>query len=280
MTEEVLLQSTFWRREYMAELVTEESRAALPQWNEELHKLVVGDWQRPTYWDGYQAHDPGITGDPHASLFAFHDFASNTVTIEDELELRSAAYTTRQWADEVKKRETHLYGATSWNGTLIGAKDWAREFGDLPEYAQSVIHHSAPRQPYLRVGDDAQGICQDMTVDHGLGMFPTPKHDKALEMSNLNHALSTGKIRIHSRCVRLIEQCYSTVWNKARTQWERTDKDHGDLIDDLQYMHRNIRWHRDCRPPPKGDVFALPKHMQPTTTKGLDALKGAFGQRR
>ena len=279
LTREELMASTAWRREFQAEDVTEETRAALPVWTEELAKVVVGAWERPAYWDGYQAHDPGITGDPHASLFAFHDFASNTLTVEDEMELRSAAFTTRQWADEVKRKETALYGATAWNGTLIGAKDWAREFGDLPEYAQSVIQHAAPRQPYLRVGDDAQGICQDMTVDHGLGMFPTPKHDKALEMSNLNHALATGKIRIHERCVRLIAQCYSTIWNRQRTQWERTATDHGDLIDDLCYLHRNIRWHRDCRPPPVGDVFALPKHMQPSSTKGLDALKGAFGRR-
>lgn len=277
MTREVFLASTYFRREYLAEIVTDESRAALPVWSIELAAKVVGQWERPTHWDGYQAHDPGISGDPHASLFAFHDFETNTLTIEDEMELRSAAFSARQWADMVKVKERELYGATAWNGTLIGAKDWQREYGDLPQYAQDVLNRTAPRQPYLRVGDDAQGICQDMTVDHGLGMFPTPKHDKALEMSNVNHALATGRIRIHARCVRLIEQCYSTVWNKARSAWERTDRDHGDLIDDLSYLHRNIRWHRDCRPPPKGDVFALPKHLQPATAKGLGALKGAFG---
>jgi len=92
LTLEQLQASTFWRREYLAELVTEESRAAMPAWGEALHARVVGEWERPAYWDGYQAHDPGIVGDPHASLFAWHDPARGVLVVEGELELRSAGH--------------------------------------------------------------------------------------------------------------------------------------------------------------------------------------------
>lgn len=98
------------------------------------------------------------------------------------------------------------------------------------------------------MGDNAQGICHDMTVDHGLAMFPTAKHEKAMEVGNANQRLFERRVRISRKCVRLIEQLFSTVWNKSRSEWERTDRDHGDLIDCLVYLLRNVRWHRDCRP--------------------------------
>lgn len=271
MTREQFIASTYFRREYLAEIVTDESRAAMPAWTRELAAVVVGDWVRPEYWDGYQAHDPGITGDPHASLFAWHDFATNTLVIENELEMRSASTTIAAWVERIKAVERDAYGAQSWDGTSIAAKDWAQEFGGLPEYLQRSISDSAPRQPYLRVGDNAQGVCREMSGTYGLALFPTDKHDKALHVDQCNTYLATGRIRIHRRCTRLIEQLYSTVWNRTRSEWERTDKDHGDLIDCLVYLARNVRWHRDCRPAPKGDVFRPPP---PPKHAGLAALKG------
>lgn len=276
LTREQLLASTYFRREYLAEIVTDESRAAIPAWTQELAAEVVGDWQRPEFFDAYEAHDPGIVGDPHASLFAWHDFARNELVIEDELELRSASTTISAWATEIKTRETALYGATAWNGTALAARDWAQEFGGLPEYLQRAVSDTAPRQPYLRVGDNAQGVCRDMSADHGIALFPTPKHEKAMEVDRVNQFVFQRRIRIHKRCTRLIEQLYATVWNRNRSAWERTDRDHGDLIDCLVYLLRNVRWHRDCRPPPKGDVFAVPDHAKPKSSKGLDALRGAF----
>ncbi len=243
-----LLLSTFWRREYLAELVTEGSRAAFPSWNEALHKAVVGDWVRPAHFDAYQAHDPGKVGDPFASLFGYFDPATATLTIEDELELQSWTHSVGQWCEAIKRKEAELYGVNSWDGTLLGAADLQRDLVEIPEFLRASISERAPRQPYLRVGDDA-GICKDLTVDHKLAVFPTAKHEKALEVSNANQALFDLRIRIHSRCKRLVAQLYSTIWNQTRSRWERTPIDHGDLAGDcLPYMHRNVRWNRDCRP--------------------------------
>jgi hypothetical protein len=44
-----------------------------------------------------------------------------------------------------------------------------------------------------------------------------------------------------------------------RTAWVRSEKDHGDLLDCLVYLLRNIDWVRDCRPPPPADLFLRPK---------------------
>lgn len=248
LSREQLLASTYFRREYLAEIVTEEGRAAFPAWTKELAERVVGDWPRPEYFDAYEAHDPGKTGDPHASLFLLHDPARNLVIVEDELELRSAPHSVGAWADAVKAKERELWGVDRWEGKLLGAKEWRESYGELPDFAKRDIDLNAPRQPYLRVGDDP-GVCRDLTIDHGLAVLPTAKHEKALEVSNANQLLRDGRVLIQRRCERLIKQLYSTVWNKTRSAWERTDKDHGDLAGDcLVYALRNVRWHRDCRP--------------------------------
>ena len=275
MTRAQLLASTYFRREYLAEIVTDDSRAAMPSWTVELATQVVGDWQRPTHWDGYQALDPGKTGDPHAWLGAYYDPATAILTIEDELELRSVATTIGTWVGEIKTRERALYGADRWDGTLLGAEDWLKEFGKLPEFLQRSINTNAPRQPYMRIGDNEGLVLNTLANDHGLAVFPTDKHDKHLAVDACNAMLGKGRIRIHRRCVRLIEQLYATVWNRTRSEWERTDKDHGDLIDCLVYLVRMVRWNRDCRPKP-------PPHMMPASTEptGLEKWAKLIGRGR
>jgi hypothetical protein len=249
LTREELLASTAFRREFLAEDVTEESRAAMPAWNERVEAELVADWPLPEFYDGYEAHDAGITGDPHASLFGMYSPADSCLYIVDELELRSAVTTIQAWSDQVKAFERRLYGTKLWNGTLLGAEDWRKDFGEMPEYLQKSVSKDAPRQPYMRVGDPSQNICRDMSVDHGLAVFPTPKdHPKAMEADSLNQLIVDRRLRIHTRCVRFREQLYTTIWDAQRRRWERTDRDHGDLIDDAIYMRRAVRWNRDCRP--------------------------------
>lgn len=250
LTREQLLASTEFRREYLAEDVTEEERQAIPAWNPQRAAALVGDWPMPQHFDAYEGHDGGLTGDPHASLLAVHDPASNSLLIVDELELRSAVTTHQAWSDRVKELERHHFGTDRWEGTLLGAKDFMEGMNDVPEFLRPSISDNAPRQPYLRVGDPAQNICRDMTVDYGLVVLPTEKHEKALDLDLVNQLIVDGRLRIHRRCGRLIEQLATTIWDKQRRRFERTQKDHGDLVDCLRYIVRNVRWHRDCRPPP------------------------------
>jgi len=269
LTLEQLEQSTFWRREYLAEIVTDESRAAMPSWTAALHAQIVRRRERPRHWDGYQALDPGKIGDPHAWLGAWHDPESNTVHIERELECRSATTSIAQWAEQLKDLERELYGVDSWDGTLLGASEWRKDFGELPEYLQRAVIGEAPRQPYLRVGDNDHLLLNELAVTHGLSVVPTRKDDKHLSVEAANELLRTLRVTIDPGCVRLIEQLYSTVWNRTRSQWERTTKDHGDLIDCLVYLLRNVRWHRDCRPAP----FDTSLRGMPKPRDAMDALR-------
>lgn len=271
MTRAELIASTAFRREYLAEDVTEESRAAMPSWNAAIQSLLVVDRPRPEYFDAYQAFDPGKIGDPHFWLFGYLDFTRATLVIEDELEMRSASTSVRMMAELAKGVEERLYDSKAWTGKLLGAEEWQREYGTLPEYLQRSIAKDAPRQPYLRVGDNDHTTLGTLCSEHGLAIIPTRKDDKHLSVEAVNDLLRQKRIEIHPRCVRLIEQLHTTIWNKQRTEWECTAKDHGDAIDTLVYMARNVRWNRDPRPVVVPDALrGLPQKQ----SSGLGALKG------
>jgi len=285
LTREQLLASTAFRREYLAQRVTEETRAALPAWTDDAMAVLVGDWERPKHFDAYVSLDVGRTGDPHAASFGFHDPATNTLTLEDELEMPSASTHIGAFVEAVKAKEAQLWGVSRWEGTLLGAEEWLRQLGDMPEHLRRAISDRAPRQPYLRVGDDDARIVVDMTQQHGVAVMPSAKHDKATWVDTMNQRIRERRLRVHRRCVRTLEQWRSTLWNTARSQWERTPRDHGDLVDTPLYMLRNVRWHRDCRPVVEESAARyLPEAAQPYETRrahrGLDALKGLVRARR
>lgn len=244
LTRTELLASTAFRREFLAEDVTEETRAAVPSWTEERAALYTRVVERPPFFDAYVGTDNGYSPDPSAALFAWHDVANNALVIEAELEHRKG--TAASFTAEIKRVEGELWGVTKYEGTLAALE---KEIAELPEFLQRKVHANAPRQPYLRVGDNDLELLAEMAIEHGLAIYPTRKDDKALAVDFVNQLVIAGRLRINPRCKRLLAQLFSTIWNKQRTQWERTALDHGDLIDCLAYIARNVRWNRDCRPP-------------------------------
>jgi hypothetical protein len=274
LTVEALKATTYWRREFEALIVTEEQRAAVPAWTDEAAAELVGEWVRPGHFDGYVSADPGGGGDPHATLFGYHDPSSNSVTVEDELELRSATAHVGLWAQAIRDKEAALWGVDRWEGTLSGAtREWLVAHRLDKEFLR-VHSETAPRQPYLRVGDNDPTLTRDMALQHGLAVLPSEKHDKWVWVDTLNQLIRERRVRIHPRCVRLLEQLRSTLWNRTRSQWERTDRDHGDLVDCLVYLVRNVVWSRDCRPaPPVDRGLVMAQQVVQGKTTGLEGLR-------
>ena len=274
LTREQLFASTEFQRELEARRVTEERRAALPAWTDEAATVLVGALPRPAHFDGYVSLDPGKTGDPHASLLGIHDVANNRLVIEDELELRSATTHIGAWAEALKAKEAALWGVNRWDGTMSGATLEHLKLHNLDELFLRVHSQTAPRQPWMRVGDDDARVTVDMALQHGVAVLPSAKHDKALWVDTVNQLIRERRLLIHPRCVRLLEQMRSTLWNRTRSQWERTDKDHGDLIDCLVYMCRAVQWHHDCRPKQAVDpgLLAAQRMTRGPETGGLELL--------
>lgn len=265
---EDFLKSTYCRREFFAEIVNEQSRAVVPVWNERMQARCVVYRPRPQFYDAYVGADWGFEPDPSAALFVEHDFERACIYVRAEIEVRQGNMSTI--AEAIKSRERELWGVEQYDGTLSALVDWA----EVPPWLAERIHSRAPRQPYLRVADDNALVLSELVSTHGLGVVPTRKDEKHLALDRLCQFFNQGRIEIDPSCTRLIEQLYTTLWNRARTQFERTTKDHGDLIDCLVYVSRNVNWHRDARPKVRVDSpgdWTPPKQSE---------LAKAFGIRR
>ncbi len=275
MTLEELLASTYWLREYMAQIVVEGSRAAVPAWTDEVAAECTREWTRPLHFHAYTGHDwGGQTGDPHAGLFGYLDFVPSKIIIEAEHEKRGID--TKQLAEEWKAVEVERWGARSWDGTLFGAGYFEENTKALPDFLKPALIDNGPSQPFLRVCDTDQQLQKDMMSLHGYALLTTAKDDKHLMVDQLNVLVREKRIIIHPRCRRLLEQLRTTLWNERRTEWVRTPKDHGDLIDCLVYLVRNVFWNHDPRPPPPQEYWGRP----PPKTGLEDVAAAMMGRRR
>lgn len=291
MTPEQFTASTYFKREYLAMQVQEETSSGMPDFAKAKESVIVNR-AIPTYYDGYTSLDLGITNDPHFSLFGVHDWEKDVLYIVDELEMASGTNTIKQFTEAIKAKERSLFGTNFWNGTIIGSKDWAAEFGGFPEYIQEEIQHSAPRQPYLRVGDPAGGFLKDMASEYLLAVLPTEKTEKRLNADITNNMLLNKKILIHPRCVKLIEQLSGVAWDDKRRVWQHGiyvtgGSHHFDGVDCLIYMARNVRWSRKNQlplsPEAQMNLKWMPEAAKPLQYQNKDTasqLKNIFNPPR
>lgn len=220
-TIEEFTSSTTFRREYLAEIVIDESSAVIPEFTAEKEAELVRDFRVSDYADRYTSLDVGWK-DGMAAVFAVWDANDACLYIQDEyLQFK---ITTGTLAASVREIERQLW---------------------------------YPFPPYLRIADNDLLLIHDLSSDHGLTFIPTAKDDKELQVNALRQMVAANKVVIHPRCKKLIRQLHSTVWNKARSSYERNAEGHGDLVDALVYLVRNIRRSRLQTPPGQYDPYNM-----------------------
>lgn len=222
-------ESDIYKREFLALRAIDTNLVVLPEW-----KGTTSEETRPEFFDGYVAFDAGGV-DPHGLLFGYWNFEQQELIIEDEGLLRDNENTEEIMAF-VKKKENFLWGTERWEGTLRALEK------------DVLVSTPAPLQPYLRVSDMGSPKLE-LKVD-GVLFMPTPKHEKRAAIDAVRVLLRSGKVKIHPRCRNLIRQMRTTMWlNEKQTTYRRTkDGQHGDLVDCLIYIVRNLRRTKDPRP--------------------------------
>jgi hypothetical protein len=258
------LKTSEFRREYMAERVTDKTLSVLGDDWELAKANAIVELQRPQFFDAYVALDFGGI-DPHAALFGYWDFKNGWLVIEDELLLREGENTS-QLAEAIKEKEKALWGTSGWDGTLRAAKD----FQSLPEWLKTGIEVEG--QPYLRVCDTDVALARDLAQLHGIGFIPTAKDEKLLQVNELRILLRQGRVKIHPRCKHLDRHLRQTMWASHRqTDYKRKNGEHGDLLDAIVYMVRNLRKSKNPWPENfgvnKDDVW-----VRPTQSSSLKKL--------
>lgn len=213
--------SVGFKREYLAQIITDTEKAVVPEFDAELKAKVVKEWPRPPFFDGYVAMDVGMK-DLTVVLFAYHDFRNNKLIIEDEYVINGQKFTTQALAQGIREKEAAVF-----TSPLTG------EF----------------KEPYKRVSDNNLILINDLYRLHGLIFHATKKDDADAALNNMRILIKDEQIIINPKCKTLIRHLEAAVWNKSKKSYERSgDNGHFDAIDSLKYLVRNVDFHRNPYP--------------------------------
>lgn len=232
------IKSVGFRREYLCELIKDESTAVIPEFTEELKSRVLKEWPKPPFFDSYVAMDLGAI-DLTAVLFGYYDFRANKIIIEDELEVDFSKKDMNigKLTDLIRDKEANL-----WTNILT----------------------NEIKKPYLRVSDINLIVTQEIT-SKSLGQIyfvSTKKDDKEAAINNMRSLLGGGHIIISPRCKALISHLDNVKWASAKnkqTFGRSEDNGHYDFVDALIYFTRGIVYSKNPYPYNydlgKGDIF-------------------------
>lgn len=238
-------RSTEFRREYLCDLVTDATRAVIPEFDEAKH--VVADYERPEWVDCYEGLDLGLVDLTHL-LYGYWDFANACLVIEDEI--CGNYMLTKEFAAIAKAREIELWGA-------------------IPYYSTPTPHNRCPRG---RFSDNEAQTLYDL-AGYGMSFAPAIKVEKEAALNRLRQMFANAKVKIHSRCVNLIHQLKVGTWNERRTDYERLPgAGHLDGIDGLVYMSRSIDRSRNPVPPLL-NVSKFTHHIPPSSKRTNQELQ-------
>ena len=238
-------RSTTWRREYLAQFVVDESRAIVPEFAEAEPDLVQ-DWTRPEYYDAYVAADFGYK-DLTFVVLGYYDFDNDRHVIEDEVILEQS--TSGQIAAAIREKERELWGE---------------------------------KEP-MRIADADRIVLADIVNQHDMTILPARKDDREAAINALRICVSERRLIIHPRCKALRAHLRNGIWNKARTQFERSGGfGHFDGVAAAVYFVRHVT--RGKNPYPRyrrGESAAT--HWMPTRkdqSRDGEAVASIFRRRR
>lgn len=217
--------TTQFKREYLCEIIKDETNSTIPEFNELLEQEIVKEWPKPPFSDFYVSMDLGGV-DLTAVLFAYYDFRADKVIIEDELimDFNKPDSSISKLANGILEKENFL-------------------FTDPITFEK--------RNPHMRVSDINYIVTQEIHKYSGNQLsFSIPrKDDKIAAVNDLRALLSSKKIIIHPKCKTLIRHLKNVKWNKDKTKFIRSpDEGHYDAVDACLYLIRSISYGRNPYP--------------------------------
>lgn len=192
------------RRELFCEFIVDSSLALVPEFDAGAQKEIIVEHPKPKLYRAYTAIDPGAR-DKHGMLFAYVDFLKGKLVVEDESLLTNPP--TRVIADTIKEKESSNWGT----------------------YADVV-----------RVSDIDIRMITDLHVEYKLAVRKAPRVEILTSVNRLRHAIQTRRIIISPKCVNLIRQLKTCIWNSRATDMDRAGESspdaHFDLVAALRTM--------------------------------------------
>lgn len=216
-----------FRREYLCEIIKNESKSVFPEANEDLIKEIVREHPRPPYFDAYVSMDIGFK-DLTVVLFGYYDFRADKVVIESEIVKHGKELRLKEFSDEILKVEEEL-----WLNVLTNeVKKPAMRVSDIDHIVTNEIYNHSSGKLYFT----------NVTKERG---FKLPI------INNIRMLLKSGKIVIHPRCKTLIRHLMNSKWKDSvsKDDFARSpDEGHYDAADALIYMVKTINFSKNPYP--------------------------------
>lgn len=201
------VDSTTWKREYLALDVVDSNYALIPEWSSTYAMPPVVD-DKFVFYHKYVGLDIGVR-DLTVALFAHYDFLRATLYVHDEVVLSGPQMTTERLAHLVKLKESELF------------------LGD--------------NKAYKRVSDIDLLLLNDLRALHSLYFRPTDKGKLEEMVNEVRIWVNAGRVIVDPKCKQLLGCLAYGVWNENRTDFDRTPEyGHFDGLAALMYLIRNI----------------------------------------
>jgi hypothetical protein len=237
------VDSVDFKREYLAEIITDATKAVVPEFTEEKEKKLVQEWKRPPYYYSFMSMDLGFR-DFTVVLFAYYDFAAAKVIIEDEIVLNGQQFTTQTLAEKIIQKEFEIF-----KGKPIT----------------------------LRVSDNNLIVINDLAKMHGIFFIPTMKDDKDSAINQLRMLISSDRIIINPKCKTLIYHLKNAIWKGNRKTYDRgMDGSHFDAVDAAVYLIRNIDYSSNPYPKDYNLNLNTDSHYGPYYGDSAKGIVGLF----
>lgn len=208
-------ETNFAQREYFCRFVVDRDLAVVPEFADHRSEVVVDEYPRPAFFDAYGSADMGMR-DRTGILCAYLDFLNQRVVIEDEALL--------------DRQHTAAVAAT-----------WGQLEAEL-KYPRRVLR--VVDDPSLRVSADLTAL--------GLAAQPVQKSGREAAIAAMRVAITSGRLRILSRCKNLIRQLETAIYKKSESgrqfEFQRDTDGHFDLVDALIYLIRSVVWTKNPYP--------------------------------
>ena len=235
--------TTMFRREYLAEIITETERAVVPEFND---SHIAEAIERPQFCDKYVFMDLGLIDFTHV-LFGYYDFNKAQLVIEDEIVQNHAQKdsTTKDLAEKIKNKEKELWGE---------------------------------EKPCLRVSDNDAQQLYDLQVIYGLYFTTVNKRTTSEDESLINQLrqdFQKNKIIVSDKVKTLIFQLKTGIWNEKRSDYERTSgAGHLDGVDALKYGRKMVNYNHNPMPVYHGKSFETHNipFVRPTSESSFEKL--------
>jgi hypothetical protein len=220
--------NTKFRREYLVEIIRDETNVVFPEFNDERQGRIVSEWDKPVHYDAYVGMDLGGTKDLTAIIYMYYDFINDKVVVEDEIIVDHSKMTIPELTAAAVAKEIELYTNILTNEF----NEPKMRVSDINEIATQEIYRQSENKLYFRKAQ---------------------KDDKKMAVNMLRTLIQQEKLVINPKCETLIRHLGNCKWKRSRssdvTVFGRSpDNGHYDAVDALIYGIRSINFQRNPYP--------------------------------